>query len=56
MVAAEQQLLASQADEIEVELNRQNGNPVNVVCSGLEERAEREYFAGGKWRKLSRSK
>lgn len=37
-------------------LPRQNGNPVNCVCSGMEEVASKEYFAGGKMRLLDRSK
>ncbi|EKX31114.1 hypothetical protein GUITHDRAFT_122679 [Guillardia theta CCMP2712] len=42
--------------EIERELNRQNGNPVLVTCSGKEERAAERFFAGGKWRDVDRNR
>eukprot|EP00960_Hanusia_phi_P041463 754997-Hanusia_phi.AAC.1 len=40
--------------EIERELNKQNGNPVLVTCSGKEERAAERFYAGGKWRDVDR--
>lgn len=39
---------------IECDLIKQNGNPVKVVTSGLEERVDEKFFAGGKWRWIGR--
>ncbi|GAB5362846.1 hypothetical protein AAMO2058_000833800 [Amorphochlora amoebiformis] len=41
--------------EIQKELIRQNSHPIKVTSSGREERAEKKYFAGGSWRRLSRA-
>lgn len=38
----------------EEELARQTGNPVRVLTSGLEQLAERPFFAAGRWRMLRR--
>eukprot|EP00924_Labyrinthula_sp_SR-Ha-C_P008869 augustus_masked-scaffold_2-processed-gene-5.47-mRNA-1 protein AED:0.26 eAED:0.30 QI:0/-1/0/1/-1/1/1/0/351 len=44
------------SSEMEQDLRRQNNNPVKVLTSGKEQVAKKEFFAGGKWRKLERNK
>ena len=40
--------------EDEAQMLTQNGNPVRVLTSGLEQRAEKPFFAGGRLRTLAR--
>jgi hypothetical protein len=44
------------ADAVEIELAKQNGNPVKTVTSGLECRATETFIAGGKLRVCNRDR
>lgn len=41
---------------IDIELEKQNGHPIKVLTSGMEEKAAKRYFAGGRWRVVQRAK
>jgi len=45
----------SDDNQIRCDLRKQNDNPIKVLTSGLEEPAEKTYFAGGMQRQLTRS-
>ena len=42
-------------DEVEIDLTLQNENPVKVLTTGLEERTEVPFFAGGRLRTVGRA-